>query len=197
MRSALDVVKALVLPVVAIGYLAFCYSVHNRIVPVTGDGIVNLSLYSLATVKSGITTVSILVISIGLWPMKSLVQDLRSEEFFRVLTARQAGVPLSTINAISSPSFGTIDSFMAIARRHCSSYFTLSFISGFIVVAVSSLAPSALSVDSILVDGHVLAFSVGAVPANLALNVSDMDAFTFQMPAENVRGNTSRGQRTL
>ncbi|KAK0498799.1 hypothetical protein EDD18DRAFT_51113 [Armillaria luteobubalina] len=125
LRFALDVVKALVLPVVAIGYLAFCYSVHNRIVPVTGDGIVNLSLYSLATVKSGITT------------------NLRSEEFFRVLTARQAGVPLSTINAISSPSFGTIDSFMAIARRHCSSYFTLSFISGFIVVAVSSLAPSA------------------------------------------------------
>ncbi|KAK0451787.1 hypothetical protein EV421DRAFT_1063077 [Armillaria borealis] len=79
---------------------------------------------------------------------------------------------------------------MAIARRHCSSFFTLSFISGFIVVAVSSLAPSALSVDSILVDGHVLAFSVGAVPANSALNVSDMDAFTFQMPAENVRGNT-------
>ncbi|KAK0194438.1 hypothetical protein F5146DRAFT_436833 [Armillaria mellea] len=143
LRSALDVVKALVLPVVAVGYLAFCYSVHNRIVPVTGDGMVNLSSYSMATVKSGITTISILVISIGLWPMKSLVQDLRSEEFFRVLTAHQAGVPLSTINAISSPSFGTIDSFMAIARRHCSSYFTLSFISGFIVVAVSSLAPSA------------------------------------------------------
>ncbi len=47
LRSALDIVKAIVLPVVAIGYLAFCYSVHNRIVPVTGDGIVDLSSYSL------------------------------------------------------------------------------------------------------------------------------------------------------
>ncbi|KAK0469108.1 uncharacterized protein EV420DRAFT_8760 [Desarmillaria tabescens] len=190
LRSALDVVKALVLPVVAIGYLAFCYSVHNHIAPVTGEGIVDLSSYSLANVKSGITAISILVVSIGLWPMKSLVQDLHSEEFFRVLTAHQAGVPLSTINTISSPSFGTFNSFMAIARRHCSSYFTLSFISSFIVLAASSLAPSALSVDSMLVDGQVLAFSVGAVSANSALNVSDIDAFTFQMPAENVRRNT-------
>ncbi|KAK0223888.1 hypothetical protein IW262DRAFT_1458938 [Armillaria fumosa] len=47
-----------------------------------------------------------------------------------------------------------------------------------------------MSVDSILVGGHVLALSVGAVPPNSALNVSNMDAFTFQMPAENVRGNT-------
>ncbi|KAK0205373.1 hypothetical protein DFS33DRAFT_1327782 [Desarmillaria ectypa] len=143
-RSVLDAIKALVLPLVAIEYFAFCYSVHNRIAPaVTGEGLVNLSSYSLTTVKSGIISISILVIPIGLWPTKFLVQDFRSEEFFCVLTAHQAGVPLSTVNAISFPSFGAIDSFMAIARRHCSSFFIHSFISGFKFLAMSSLAPSA------------------------------------------------------
>lgn len=43
LKSALDLLKALLLPIIAIAYLGFCYAVHYRTVPVNTYGIVNTS----------------------------------------------------------------------------------------------------------------------------------------------------------
>ena len=41
--SALSLLKALLLPILAIAYLTFCYVVHYRIVPVNTHGIMDVS----------------------------------------------------------------------------------------------------------------------------------------------------------
>lgn len=43
LKSTLDLLKALLLPIIAIAYLGFCYAVHYRTVPVDVHGIVNTS----------------------------------------------------------------------------------------------------------------------------------------------------------
>lgn len=43
LKSAIDLLKALLLPIIAIAYLGFCYAVHYRTVPVNTYGIVNTS----------------------------------------------------------------------------------------------------------------------------------------------------------
>ena len=106
------------------------------------------------------TSISILVITLGLLPVQSLVADLKvrafyanqakrpltppqqSEEFFRVLSRRKSGVPLASINAISTPSFGILDSISVLLRRHCSPYFGVSFVTGLLLLATSTLAPA-------------------------------------------------------
>lgn len=50
MRTALDILKSLIVPLVAIGYLAFCYVVHKRIVPLK-TSFLDLTQYRLC--KSG------------------------------------------------------------------------------------------------------------------------------------------------
>jgi hypothetical protein len=92
-QSTFELAKSLVLPLVAITYLTFCYVVANRPVPVTRTGIIDASpkhlgmtpptyylptfSLSLASVKSGITAISILIITFGLWPLRSLIDDLK------------------------------------------------------------------------------------------------------------------------
>jgi hypothetical protein len=43
LAAALDLLKALLLPFLAISYLSFCYVVHYRVVPVNTHGIINVS----------------------------------------------------------------------------------------------------------------------------------------------------------
>ena len=52
-------------------------------------------------------------------------------------------MPLSTINTISSPIFGKIDSLHAIITRRCSRFFVLATFGSFIVYVTSILAPAA------------------------------------------------------
>ncbi len=72
-------------------------------------------------------------------------------------------------------------------KRQCSSYFAVAFLSSFVILAVSTLAPSArkfpsipsrglshvhtlvISVELMLIDGGVVAFPVGTIPANSVL----------------------------
>ncbi|KAF9055165.1 hypothetical protein BDZ89DRAFT_1055770, partial [Hymenopellis radicata] len=191
LRGAVDIFKALLLPVIAIAYLAFCYTVHRRVVPLRSNiSFIDLESYDLRTIKSGVTSFSILIISLGLYPLNSLIQDLHSEEFFRALKTRPNGVRFATLNSISSPSFGVIDTLIAIIKRQSSSYFAVAFVSSFVVLAVSTLAPSALSVELMLIDGGVVAFSVGAIPANSVLNTTDLSALTWQQPTSAVTNLT-------
>ncbi|KAH7930354.1 hypothetical protein BV22DRAFT_74847 [Leucogyrophana mollusca] len=168
-----QIIKTLILPFVAIGYLTFCYIVHQRVVPLKTYGLFKVTPDHLAAIKGGITSVSIIIVSIALWPLTDLLSDLKSEEFFRVLSGHEKGVPLSTLNQISSPSFGQVQTLKAMISRHCSRYWIASFIGSLMVLITSTLAPAALSIQSVLSDGEIMAFAVGAIPSQIIWNASD------------------------
>ena len=107
---------------------------------------------------------------------------LQSEEFFRVVSTHPSGVPISVANSISNPSFGSIDSLKAILHRHCTPFLTAAVVAGFLAIATSTLAPAArkprcvcvhckspfnafltVTVQTVLFDGDLQAFAVGAV----------------------------------
>jgi hypothetical protein len=75
--EVLELLKNVCLPIIALGYFAFCYTVHSKIVPVKLMRPVNLLKYNLNTIKSATTALSIIVTTLGLLPVKSLVQDLK------------------------------------------------------------------------------------------------------------------------
>ncbi|KAF9233530.1 hypothetical protein BU15DRAFT_80023 [Melanogaster broomeanus] len=151
-RKTRTPLRMVLLPLAAIGYLAFCYTVHRKVVPVNTYGIYSLVPEHLATIKGAITSISIIIISIALYPIYDVLNNLKSEEFFRVLSSHGHGVPLETINHISSPSFGNIDAIIAFWRP--------------------TLAPGALTINSVLIDGEMMAFAIGAVPPQSVLNAS-------------------------
>jgi hypothetical protein len=165
----LELLKNVCLPIIALGYFAFCYTVHFKIVPVKSIRPINLSEYDLNTIKSATTAISIIVMTLGLLPIKSLVQDLKNEEFFRVLSSRPQGVKLSTVNTTSTAVAGNMEAIQAIVSKRSSNYFIVAFVAGLLTAVVSTLAPSALSVTSVLVDGDVVALRIGAVRPNSVL----------------------------
>ena len=67
----------------------------------------------------------------------------KSEEFFHALFQKTQGVPLSTINVISTPVFGKIDALHAIITRRCSRFFVLATVGSLVVFLTSILAPTA------------------------------------------------------
>ncbi|KAF9236441.1 hypothetical protein BU15DRAFT_77022 [Melanogaster broomeanus] len=174
------------LPLAAIGYLAFCYTVHGKVVPVNTYGIYSVTPQHLATIKGAITSISIIIISIALYPIYDILNSLKSEEFFHVLSSHSHGVPLETINHISSPSFGTIDAMIAFWRRTCSNHYSMGFVASLLVWAVATLAPGALTINSVLADGEMMAFAIGAVLPQSVLNGSSYldPAFNASMNSE-------------
>ncbi|KAG2125401.1 hypothetical protein DEU56DRAFT_573741 [Suillus clintonianus] len=168
--------KILLFPMTAIGYLAFCYTVHNHRVPLNTYGFIDTTPVNLVAIKGAITSISIIIVTIALYPLNGMLSDLRSEEFFRVLSSRPHGVPLSTVNSISSPSFGYIDAIKAMIRCNCSPYFVACVTASIMVLVVSTLAPATLSIQSVLADGDIMAFAVAAVPAQSFWNGSSVYA---------------------
>ncbi|KAF8436820.1 hypothetical protein L210DRAFT_3505600 [Boletus edulis BED1] len=157
-------------PLAAIGYLAFCYTVHGKVIPVNTYGLYAVTPEHLATIKGGITTITIIIISIALYPVYNTVSNLKSEEFFRVLASQNHGVPLETINHISTPSFGNVDKMVAIWSHRCSHYYVLGIVASLLIWIVGTLAPGALTVDNVYADGDLMAFAIGAIPAQSVLN---------------------------
>ncbi|KAG2136399.1 hypothetical protein DEU56DRAFT_805706 [Suillus clintonianus] len=135
--------KTFLVPFITIAYLSFCYAVHYKVVPFDGKGLYNeLNDTWLAIVKSGLTTISIIIISISLYPVHDLLASLKSEEFFRVLRKRRQ-VPLSAINAISNPSCGVVETILLIIYKNCSPFFVTAFVAAGIAWVASALAPAA------------------------------------------------------
>ncbi|KAG1752305.1 uncharacterized protein EDB91DRAFT_1101762 [Suillus paluster] len=164
LKGTWELTKTFLVPFITIAYLSFCYTVHYKVVPF-GRALYNeLDNTWLAIVKSGLTTISIIIISISLYPVHDLLSSLKNEEFFRLLRARPRGVPLSAINTISNPSCGITETIMLIIRNHCSRYFVTAFVAAGIAWVASALAPAALSIQPVLADGDIQAFSVGAIP---------------------------------
>lgn len=158
------VVSLVLMPLVSVVYLGFCYVVHFKTVPIDvhvgSDGDTS---NSLTVIKSGVTSVSVLIISLALYPVKDLISDLKSEEFFRAVSDRPNGVPLNSINAISTPSFGFYESIGVMYRKHASIQFMVAFALGLLVLAASTLASAALSVTTILFDSDATGLRVGAM----------------------------------
>ncbi|KAH8102893.1 hypothetical protein BXZ70DRAFT_757390 [Cristinia sonorae] len=180
--DAFVILRGLLLPLVAIAYLAFCYTVHSKTVPLKST-LFDTSPNNLATIKSGVTSISIIIITLGLFPIHTLVADLRSEEFFRAVSGKVTGAPLYSINGISSPSFGLIESFLVMFRRHSSSYFATALLATFFSFILATLAPAALSVSTAYFDSELTAFAVGAIHRDDFLNTTNA-AFMFDPPSK-------------
>ncbi|KAG9076686.1 hypothetical protein FS749_011503 [Ceratobasidium sp. UAMH 11750] len=130
------------LPVIAFMYLAFCYVAATRVVRVRVFSI-DTPTNHLYGIKAGVTTLSIIVIGIALLPVKSLLDDLKGEEFFRRLRKARVGVPLDHINDVSTPSHALSKGFFSILRFQASKYYAGAILSSFVAAAISSLAPAA------------------------------------------------------
>ncbi|KAH8099594.1 hypothetical protein BXZ70DRAFT_942444 [Cristinia sonorae] len=167
--SAALIARSCLLPLVACTYLAFCYTVHTKSVPLKSS-LFNTTPDNLGVIKSGVTSISIIIITIGLFPIHVLISDLRSEEFFRVVLDRPAGAPLYSVNGISNSSFGLIESLMVMVRRHCSPYFITAVITTLLSFVLATLAPAGLSVTTAYFDGELVAMSIGAIHRDDIMN---------------------------
>jgi len=133
---------ALVL-ILAIFYLTFCLIVHYRIVPIGQlESGVGLSFLHV-NIVSVITTVAILIVYVALWPMKSVIDEIRAEEFFRLMDTHPNGLPLDRVNAVSATTTGAFDIFLATIHRHCSPLLTSTLVISLVITATSSIAPAA------------------------------------------------------
>ncbi|QRV92695.1 hypothetical protein RhiJN_20713 [Ceratobasidium sp. AG-Ba] len=163
------------LPLVASGYLAFCYVAATGVVPVRIYNVGRPSEH-LFQIKAGVTTLSIIVIAIALLPVKSLLDDIKSEEFFRRIRVAKEGISVGAVNDVSTPSHGFVQSVFSIFRSEASKYFIGAIFSSLVVAVVSFLAPAALSVGIISVDGEITALRVGALDPQSVYIIKAIDS---------------------
>ncbi|KAH7903738.1 hypothetical protein BJ138DRAFT_85245 [Hygrophoropsis aurantiaca] len=91
--------------------LSFCYIAHERIVPLKSHDLSNVAQEQtgafMVFFADGDTSVGIIIISIVLWPIMTRYPISRAHNSkFRVLSNSDNGVLVSTLNSISSSSFG-------------------------------------------------------------------------------------------
>ncbi|CAE6514824.1 unnamed protein product [Rhizoctonia solani] len=159
------------MPAVAFAYISFCYAAATRIIPVR-IWMVDEPASHLSTIKAGVTTVNIIIITLSLLPLKSLLDELRGEECFRMLRISSSGVPLKAINNVSTPSHTYSRGLLSIIQSHASKYYAGAVLTGLVAMLISSLAPAALSVGVIPVDKELAAFRVGSVASDSVIKVS-------------------------
>ncbi|TDL18275.1 hypothetical protein BD410DRAFT_806696 [Rickenella mellea] len=165
-------------PTVAIAYISFCFAVHYRNIYISTS-----SPSQLAIIKSATTSLAIIVIAIGLIPLKTLLSSLQSEEFFRTLKEQPGGVPVALINDASSSARGTLDTLKAVRYRAGSSFLVWSLLSSVLVIAISTLAPAALSVEPADVEGDIMGFLVGGVTFESVHDTSSFLGESDAMPS--------------
>ena len=109
-RRGLDlksILKIALVVVLATSYLTFCFIVHHVTIPIEGNGLTVLgpsfihceqychsaNAFTLTTshalpvsTESGITTISILIISVALWPIRGLVDEIRVRLTLHIVT---------------------------------------------------------------------------------------------------------------
>ncbi|KDR79181.1 hypothetical protein GALMADRAFT_243078 [Galerina marginata CBS 339.88] len=176
--SASKIVLVLVL---AISYLSFCCIAHYHAIPVGGSGFLGPRFVHFTT-GAGITTITISIIYIALWPIYGLIAEIRSEEFFRLLSTHPNGVPLDSVNAVSAPTIGVFDIFLATVRSRCSYHLTATLAITLLIAATSTLAPAALGTVTVLVDVDDPAYQVGAIP-NFSLIRETGSSFISSLPS--------------
>ncbi|CAE6529852.1 unnamed protein product [Rhizoctonia solani] len=158
------------MPMVAFAYISVCYAAATGIVPVR-IWMVDEPTSHISSIKAGVTTINIIVIALALLPLKSLLDELKGEEFFRMLRISRSGVPLKAINNVSTPSHTYGRGLLSILQGHASKYYSGAVLTGLMATVISSLAPAALSVGVILVDKELTAFRVGSVASDSVIKV--------------------------
>ncbi|KAL0574659.1 hypothetical protein V5O48_007306 [Marasmius crinis-equi] len=151
------------LPILAFAYLGFCYAAATHVIPVRMYKIDNPAEH-LYAIKAGVTTVNIVIVTLALLPLESVLCDLKSEEFFRRLRTLRSGAPLNEVNDVSIPSHSLLQGILSSFRGIASRYYTGALLAGFLGIAISSLAPAALSVGLVSIEGDLMAIEVGSVP---------------------------------
>lgn len=184
-RRFKSILKALILLFLSAGYLIFCYMANRHAIPLRSLGPYSITPDHFETAKSAITTLNIALVTLALYPISDILLELKSEEFFNALAEkRRGGVPLSTINVISSPEFGIIDSIHAVIVGRCSRLFIAATVGSLIAFVTSVLAPTALSIQSVLADGDIVALPVGAVANNSVYNNTFVSGLVTEFYAE-------------
>ncbi|KAF9254330.1 hypothetical protein L218DRAFT_1049965 [Marasmius fiardii PR-910] len=179
----------LFLPIVAFGYLGFCYAAATRIIPVRVYSMDSPEEHQLV-IKAGVTTINIIIIGLALLPLQGLLSDLKSEEFFRMLgSSKSKGVPLEAVNDVSTPSYSLIQSLSSIIKNHSSAYYSTAILAGILAVIVSSLAPAALSVGNIVVENDIMAIEVGALLPDSVYNTSIITRSAQSLSNTSAKGN--------
>ncbi|KAG8917534.1 hypothetical protein FRC02_003055 [Tulasnella sp. 418] len=177
----------LALPLLSLSYLAFCYVVQYNTVKVSIWHVED-PVSQMSVVRAAVTSISIVIITTALLPLKTLIGDLQGEEFFRILSVKKHGLPLSAVNQVSTSSWGLTDQLTAILRRRSSGEGTVygwltwllitqnlgifagAFVAGLVAIVASTLAPAALSVRVVQIDDKIQALRVGAIPFGSVLN---------------------------
>ncbi|KIJ24482.1 hypothetical protein M422DRAFT_274718 [Sphaerobolus stellatus SS14] len=124
------------------------------------------ALDHIVSLKSIITTFSIVYVTLTLFPIHGLLSEMKGEEFFRVLIGRnnhEARITVGDINRISTLTTGTLHSVKQIFKNRSSSWYVLSTFGAGIVVAVSTIAPATIGVATISVNGDITAFPVATL----------------------------------
>lgn len=185
-RRVKAVLKALILVFLSTAYLTFCYVVNHHDVPLRSLGPYTITPNHFETVKSTITTLNIALVTLALYPISDILLELKGEEFFHLLASRRTGgFPLSAINTISSPVFGMMDSIYAIIAGRCSRLFLTATVGSLIAFVTSILAPTALSIQTVLADGDIVALPVGAVVNNSVYNTTFSPDYADESYASN------------
>ncbi|KAG0695813.1 hypothetical protein DFH29DRAFT_252901 [Suillus ampliporus] len=76
-RRVKAIFKALILLFLSTGYLAFCYSVNRRAVPLKSLGTYSITPNHFETVKSAITTLNIALVTLALYPVYDILLELK------------------------------------------------------------------------------------------------------------------------
>ncbi|KAF8636264.1 hypothetical protein AX16_011034 [Volvariella volvacea WC 439] len=132
LNTVLGVLQLLPLPIISSLYLAFCWIVQGRIIP----------------------------------------------------------VPTSRFIDTSTENFRIWKTIPILLRWSCSFWFLVAFISGFVVIATSSLAPATLTVHEVFLKSNDTTFDVGAIlasPWDLRSDFNDSPTYQAYSPNEGVR----------
>ncbi|KAF8636256.1 hypothetical protein AX16_011026 [Volvariella volvacea WC 439] len=162
-KTFVSILKLFLALTMSVVYLSICWIVQHRTVLVPSYSYFASSYYvyveHLELIKSGIATINILTILLTLLPIKSLLMDLKGEEFIRLLRRSSSeqhrgpgGTDLATANLVSSSSLGILAAILIILKKRCSFHFVVAVGAGFIVTAIFALAPATLSVRVVIVD---------------------------------------------
>lgn len=99
---------------------------------------------------------------VALIPAVSLVQRVRSEEWWRRLLR---GTPFNRANSVSSNNRGTFGHMAEIAISWSSPYFRVAWITAFIAAILADIAPGAIHAE-VGLDAVPASFPVPALPPN-------------------------------
>ncbi|KIJ28236.1 hypothetical protein M422DRAFT_270466 [Sphaerobolus stellatus SS14] len=177
--------KYLVLHLLAIFYLMFCYV--SALKPVR---VPYANMEQMVFAKTVVTILAIAFVKLSLLPLYGLISEIKGEEFYRILSLREtvdscSRLSLQSINRISTTSIGLLEILPSISKRQSSVHLTVSIVAAGILAAASSIPPSILGIGTYILEDDIQALRVGALSRSMM--------FPNGMPSETLLANTIQG----